>query len=274
LKRPSLEDVMRRTMLVAAALSLTTLAPAGATSGTDAAQVTDLLARARAALGGEARLASIHSVVLRGSIETGSAQSRSRTYGSFEWTCVLPSSFVRRLDIANVTPGHAVADGGTVRPHRSHEITVLGLDDGRLIYEPDMGPVFDQRVRPATEKIVRATAHDIARLRALAEDEFLRVTLGMFATSFAAAPVTFLRVPVSPSALTVTGSGTGGLLSFDRMTALPVAFRGFSYSDHRVVDGILVPHRISRASGPVVEIWTIDEVRINVPVDPKVFGRQ
>jgi hypothetical protein len=246
-------------------------------------QATQLIADARQALGGDARLASIHSFTVKGSITFGSGASTN--YGSFEIYCELPDRFVRReTRMYRGTPsGAAVGIDGTAttRYYAHPEVFVLGFAGDRIVYQPRW-----TQLDLATNSnfwLIRTPARPFLLQ---ARQDFLRVTLGMFATSFPGAPVQFVDPPAAPrsAAVAVVGDGINATLFFDQRTHLPAGIDEYVYTDFRDVNGVRVPFRIVRTRDAaraqslgypraldVLEEWRVRQFRVNVAIDPKVF---
>jgi hypothetical protein len=146
-----------------------------------------------------------------------------------------------------------------------------------------------------------------ARVTALKQD-FARLTLGMFATSFSAYPLTFVYVGEAEApqgkADVIDAKGPNNFtlrLFIAKDTHLPImvtwqgapAGRGargapgrggaegapaappenrFYFADYRDVDGMQFPFRLRRAAGTdTVEETTFDRFRVNAKIDPKRF---
>jgi hypothetical protein len=107
-----------------------------------------------------------------------------------------------------------------------------------------------------------------------ARQEFLRVTLPIFAASFAAVPVRFERVPYDPHAIWVTSpGGAQTVLAFDPVTHLPARFGDFTYADYRAVDGLMVPFTTTHDSRGYPHVWKVSRFRVDVKIAPRTFGR-
>ena len=139
--RPASDSGWRRRALGAAALGLTVLAaaPESLPAQISSAQADALLARARAALGGEARLSAVRSFVIGGAVAVG--HGATKDYGSFKIQCRLPDAFVRYRSVSTLSAGAgaSVDVGGTspfgtggVGPRGDKFATTLGL--GAVFY--------------------------------------------------------------------------------------------------------------------------------------------
>jgi hypothetical protein len=245
--------------------------------------VAKMLADARQALGGEQRLTAVRSFTAKGVVKRGEGPGNR---GSFDLACELPDKFVRTED-------------SPVRGQLDHEITVLGFNDGKLIYQPNLPDVNRPRAQQTEAQLQ-------ARLLT-AKQDFAQVTLGLFATSFSGAPLTFVEAegtkagtavevmvsdislaagaPITGWSWLAAGGGVAEIvpsitLTFDPHTHLPAGLGHFVYSDYRDVDGLQVPFRFAWivpigshgvAPGTIAEEWDIKEFHFNVAIDPKVF---
>jgi hypothetical protein len=123
------------------------------------------------------------------------------------------------------------------------------------------------------------------------KQDFVRLTLGMFATSFPAYPLTFRYIaqgeapegkadildvagPVNFSARFVVQRDTHlpVMLMWQALAqGKPIEYRMY-YGDFRDVDGVKWPFRLRRAiAGETIEETTFDRIRINVKIDPRKF---
>src|SRR5260370_1184230 len=141
---------------------------------TDATRV---LTAAREALGGDKRLSSVQTFVTTG--RTRQVRGENLVPIEFEIMCELPDKFIRTDDI----------------PAQESGPTTLGFNGGDLIQFPQPaaptspglagGPPAGSGMPGAQIEAARG-----ARLVAVKQD-FARLMLGMFATSFTAYPLTF-----------------------------------------------------------------------------------
>lgn len=146
---------------------------------TDAGSVLD---QARQALGGEAKLAAVKSFVATG--QTRRVRGQNLVPVEFEIDCELPDKYVRREEI----------------PAQESGITASGFSGNGLIQQPPPAPAPPTPVAPAgaTPTGGRAggrapmspEAARLAQVNGLKQD-FAKLTLGMFAASFAGYPLAF-----------------------------------------------------------------------------------
>lgn len=219
----------------------------------DAAQV---LAAAREALGGEAKLAAVKTFVITG--RTRQLRGNNLVPIEFEIDCELPDKFVRVDDF----------------PAQDTDPTTLGFNGAAVIQVP-----------PAPR-----AGGGPPRLLGVKQD-FARLTMGMFATSFAGYPLTFKYAALAEApegkadVLDVSGPANfAARYVVQRETHLPVMLmwqvpaqpkpieHRMYYADFRNVDGLKLPFRIRRAVGPdTVEETTVDRIKINAKIDPRKF---
>ena len=157
-------------------------------------------------------------------------------------------------------------EAGRVEEERT--TATLGFNGPVVLYEP-AGTFAHRRSAPE-----RPGAAEVDRLLPRARLDFVRLTLGMFATSFAGAPVTFAD-GTRPGAVRVIVNGDTVELEFDDATGLPSRFGSLEYRDYRDVNGVKVPFRMVVADGSsFVNAWTIDHVRFDVELPDARFRRK
>jgi hypothetical protein len=242
----------------------TLLAGAGLAVCIDAAQARQeparasvLLASARQALGGEARLSAIRSFRLSGSIERG-VRSRS-DYGSFDVACELPDRFVSSESLTRLS---TYAAG---RPDEERVASRLGFNGGLVIYHPAGRRGHPRNTPPHFGQAV------VGHLLPQAQLDFVRMTIAMFAGSFAGAPVIFSD-STRPHTVIATVNNRRFELEFDPVTHLPARFGSLEYGDYRVVDGMRIPFAMALGTqSESVDTWRIDSVRFNVDIPDKAF---
>jgi hypothetical protein len=242
----------------------------------DAAQV---LAAARQALGGEQTLAAVKTFVATG--RTRQIRGNNLVPIEFEIDCELPDKFVRKDEI----------------PAQDTDLTVTGFRGDELIQFPPPapgrggGPGAGGRGGPPPAQ---------QRLTTIKQD-FARLMLGVFASSFPGYPLTFKYVAEGEAPegkadiVEATGPPSFAVrLVVQQSTHLPVmlmwqmpgppaggrqgqeppkpADYRMYYADYRTVSGIKWPFRIRRAvAGETIEETTFDRVNINVKIDPRKF---
>ena len=238
-------------------------------------QAEAVLARARTALGGNARLSAVQSFVIGGVISVGSGATRN--YGSFKIQCRLPDAFVRYKSVTSLTAGGGASvdtgttnsyGSGTVAPYGVRFATTLGFEGRRVLYEDHRTTTWE------TRNLVPATQADLDALFLQAQREFVRTTVGLFAASFAGAPVLFADVPGDVNAVMIDGVGAALKLSIDPQSHLPVRVDNYVLANHRDVAGLVVPFRILLMAGrAVLETWDVKEFKVDEPIPPSVFRR-
>ncbi len=260
---------------------------------------TSILAAAREALGGDAKLQSVTTFVATG--RTRQLRGNNLVPIEFEITCELPDKFVRKDEI----------------PAQDTDITVAGFRGDELIQSPSGRGGARGGPPNATPQRVNVLKQD-----------FVRLTLGVFAAAFPTFPLTFkyaaeaeapegkadvldvsgpanftarllvqrdTHLPVmlmwqAPPAGGGRGPGAPGSapgappLPAGGAGAAPPAARGgppaaaqaehrLYYADYRPLNGgIKWPFRIRHAvAGATIEETTFDRVTINVKIDPRKF---
>jgi hypothetical protein len=252
---------------------------------TDASQV---LGSARMALGGEKNLNAIKTFIANG--RTRQLRGNNLVPIEFEINCELPDRFVRKDEI----------------PAQDTDVTVTGFSGDTLIQFPMPGAGRDAPEDRATPPRGdgRAARGDGSgrggppmnpgqqRLNAVKQD-FARLMLGVFATSFPTYPLTFKYVGIGEApegkadVLEVAGPANfSARLVVQQDTHLPVmlmwqqpapgqpapAEYRMYYADFRDVNGVKWPFRIRRAvAGQTIEETTFDRIRINAKIDARKF---
>jgi hypothetical protein len=280
--------VLRKLTLTAVVLGASSLVAVG--QAPDAAQI---LAAARTALGGEKNLTAVKTFVATG--RTRQLRGNNLVPIEFEINCELPDRFVRKDEI----------------PAQDTDISVSGFSADALIQFPPPGaargggpgPGGGGRAAPPGDLPAGARADGRGRggpppnpaqqrLTTVKQD-FARLMLGVFASSFPSYPLTFKYGGVGEApegkadVIDVSGAGSfSARLIVQQDTHLPVMlmwqqpapgqpgpveYRMY-YADFRDVNGIKWPFRVRRAvAGQTIEETTFDRIRINAKIDPKKF---
>jgi len=214
-----------------------------------------LIALARQALGGEAKLAAVTSFSARGSVEL---LQPAHSGGTFELAAQFPDKFVRTGQSAVMPAPMAAAPNSEVffaSPgtftvgFNAKDVIVSSLASGESLSEPDTRQ----------------------RYLAKAQGQALEVLIGLFAGSMPGLPVRY-KAAIGPDADNSVVVSADGLLpttlSLDPATHLPARFGNTEYQNFRVIDGLKVPFRL--LSGHLVA-QDITAFHYNVPIDPKRF---
>ena len=227
----------------------------------DAAQV---LASARDALGGEKKLSAVRTFTVTG--RTRQLRGNNLVPIEFEINCELPDKFVRRDEF----------------PAQDADPTTQGFSGETLLQFPAPSPGRGGPAAPPQQRL------------AAVKQDFVRLTLGMFASSFSSYPLTFKYAAVGEApegkadVLDVSGPANfSARLVVQQATHLPVMLMWQQppanpqakpseirvyYADFRDVDGMKFPFRLRRAvAGDTVEETTFDRFRINSKIDPRKF---
>jgi hypothetical protein len=283
-------SVRQSVALMAAALGMRSLLAFG-----QAPNAMQVLAAAREALGGEKNLVAVKTFVATG--RTRQLRGNNLVPIEFEINCELPDRFVRKDEI----------------PAQDTDVTVSGFTGDTLIQFPPPpvgraggpGPAPGGRATPPPGDAPPTAARGEGRGRggppinpaqqrlASVKQDFARLMLGAFATSFPSYPLTFKYAGVGEApegkadVLDVAGPANfAARLVVQQDTHLPVMLMWqqpapgqpapveyrLYYADFRDVNGLKWPFRIRRAvGGQTIEETTFDRIRINAKIDAKKF---
>jgi hypothetical protein len=275
---------MRRLVPVVTVLAIGWLSESVAQTGNADA----VMAAARAALGGEAKIAAVKTFIATG--RTRQVRGENLVPIEFEIQAELPDKYSRHDEFP-------AQDAGPV---------TAGFVGDALVLIPRPAPPPPRPGAPAPppgaqEAMLRA------RLTG-AKQDFVRLLLGMFAGSTSALPLAYFyigqaeapqgkadvvdvkgpdnfaarlfiagdtKLPIMLSWTAPQGPqgtpGAQGAPSAPGAPRAPVEQRLF-FADYRDVDGLKLPFRIRRAAGSeTTEETTFDRYRINVRIDPRRF---
>jgi hypothetical protein len=217
---------------------------------------TQVLSATRAALGGETKLSAVKSFTATG--RTRQLRGNNLVPIEFEINVELPDKFVRIDEF----------------PAQDADPTTQGFNGDALLQfpVPRTGP---------------------GRVVAVKQD-FVRMTLGMFAASFSSYPLTFKyaaegEAPEGKADILEVAGPANFSVRFvvQRETHLPVMlmwqvaatdaqaksidYRVY-YGDYRTVEGLKWPFRLRRAvAGETIEETMFDRFKINTKIDPNKF---
>ena len=229
-----------------------------------APDASSVLSAARDALGGEKKLSAVKTFTVTG--RTRQLRGNNLVPIEFEINCELPDKFVRTDEF----------------PAQDADPTTQGFNGDTLLQFPAPQPGRGGPPAPPQQRVNAA------------KQDFVRLTLGMFATSFSGYPLIFRYAAVGEApegkadVLDVTGPANfSARFVVQQQTHLPVmlmwqqpgqnpqakpAENRIYYADFRDVDGMKLPFRLRRAvAGDTIEETTFDRFRINAKIDPKKF---
>ena len=228
-----------------------------------AVDATSVLSAAREALGGDKKLLAVRTFTATG--RTRQLRGNNLVPIEFEINCELPDKFVRTDEF----------------PAQDADPTTQGFNGDTLLQFPS--PAMGRGGAPAPAQRINTVKQD-----------FVRLTLGMFAASFEGYPLTFKYAAVGEAPegkadiLDVAGPANfSARFVVQRETHLPVMlmwqqpapnpqakpseYRVY-YGDFRDVDGLKFPFRIRRAvAADTIEETIFDRFKINAKIDPKKF---
>jgi len=259
--------------------------PAPAPPADNAARV---IADAREAMGGDARLAAVRTLVVTG--RTRQVRGDNLVPIEFEIQAELPDKFARRDEF----------------PAQDQGPTVIGFNGDRFVQIPPPQPPPARPGGPPPPTPQQLEAQARAQL-GNAKQDFARLMLGLFAASYPSHPLTFAYVGQAEApqgradVVDVKGPADfAARLFVDAKTHLPIMLswharqppprgRGpggppptgapappvenrLYFAEYRSFDGLQLPTRVRRAvAGDTTEETTFDRFRINARVDPRRF---
>lgn len=260
-------------------LLLATVATLHRSAAGQPADAAPVLAGAREALGGEQKLSAVKSFIATG--RTRQLRGNNLVPIEFEISCELPDKFVRTDEI----------------PAQDSDPTTSGFNGDQLIQVPPPPPAPPPPSSPPAGQPGAGPGRGGGRGGGppriiTVKQDFVRLTLGMFATSFSSYPLTFKYAALGEAPegqadiLDVAGPANfSARLVVQRATHLPVMlmWQGPSpkgpvehrmyYGDFREVDGLKLPFRIRHAvAGETTEETTFDRFKINAKIDPRKFA--
>ena len=241
-----------------------------------------VMAAARAALGGEAKIAGVKTFIATG--RTRQVRGENLVPIEFEIQAELPDKYSRRDEFP-------AQDAGPV---------TAGFAGDALVLIPRPVPPPPRPGMPAPPP--GAMEAQLRTRMMQSKQDFARLLLGMFAGTTPAFPVTYSYVgqaeapqgkadvievkgPANFTArLFIADTGLPIMLSWQAPAppmgpggpggpgAKPAPEQRIFFADYRDVDGLKLPFRIRRAAGAeTTEETTFDRYRINAKVDPRRF---
>jgi hypothetical protein len=264
------------------------------------AKTSELLAQARAAIGGDARLGTIQALTCTGTLRRTIGDRQ--VSGEVTIDLQLPDKFLRTDAISPMGGLTLVTEQGVNGNTLLRRSRTLNAPPGAMIRTP-----------PAPAAGSDAEAQALRNARA----EFARMAMALLLTAPSSLPLdfTFAGEAESPDGradvLEMKGAGAFAARIFlDKSTHRPLllAYRGVSprlvvttvqrgepppsagtppvagegdvvdiemfLDDYKTVDGVRLPHHISRAvGGETTEEWTFTTIRINPTFKPDTFAK-
>lgn len=277
-------DCMKFGMSVVAALCVGV-----AVAGQAPTDASEILAKAREALGGEKKLTSIKTIVASG--ETRQVRGENLIPIVFEINIELPGKYSRRDETPAVESGYSTSgfSGDDLIQLPAPAIPLMPPSAARAGGPPPPSPEQIASMQAAQRKTRVATL----------KQDYARLMLGLFAASTDAFPLTFKKFGVAESpqgkADVIAVSGPNNFMAnlmISQDTHLPLmlswtpappparagmpaatpAEQRLYFADYRDAGGVMWPHRIRRAVGAdTTEQTTFDRFRLNARIDPKKF---
>ena len=282
-----------RALMLAIGLTVGPTALVAPTLQAQAPDASSVLAETRQALGGDARIGKVHTIIATG--RTRQVRGDNLVPIEFEIQTELPDRYARRDEFPAQDAGPSTS----------------GFNGDTLIQVPPPAVPPARAGGPPPPTAAQLDAQSRARVLTVKQD-FARLMLGMFASSYSSYPLTFSYVSEAEApqgkahVLDAKGpSNFAARLFIDAQTHLPLMVtwqqapppaprrggapgppaqgtpRGGAppmvehrlyFADYRDVDGLKLPFRLRHAVGSdTTEETTFDRFRINARVDPKRF---
>jgi hypothetical protein len=309
---------MKRTLIWSIAISLlwqlSTVAFAdGAANDVAKTKAAELIAQARAALGGEKKLKSVQSITISGSFRR--LLGDRETSGEVEYEILLPDK-IKRSETMNPMPNVEITRIDVLNGEQVWSDSQSGGMGGMVMIRRggSDNPQIQEQMQKAMENSIRA--------------DFARTLISLLLTSQSSFPVEFSYVGEAEApdgkadAIDVTGPNKFATRLFlDQKTHRPLmlSYRGrqprlvmqtvssggrsreeaekhmkenaekaaaeaqaapevdfqVALDDFREVDGILFPHAMTRmVDGKVTEELTLKKLKVNAPIKPQIFEKK
>ena len=276
------------------------------------ARASALRAQARTALGGESTLAPVHALSLQGHFHRMPPPEGAASDAARPARGPLGREAEGDLGVDLVLPDKMRVEASVSRAGAPSFTMITGLSGAQAWMGTEGAPGFG-RGRPRTDNNAAGSAgrrptedQRRAALGRRMQGELERMRLGLFADPGPGASATYAGQAESPDGRAdvldvTTSSGTKARLFLDATTHLPLMVtyqdavparrppsadaptpaaprmvEGTLFlSDHRAVNGLQLPHHISRAvNGKVVDEWEITRWRVNPMFKPERFEKQ
>lgn len=293
-------------------LSVSVLAPSVMNAGADDSKAAAVLAEARKAIGGDATLAAVKSLTVAG--KQSRTMGEMQMSGDFEIAMVLPDRYLKtQIDntpmgvtltresgfsgdqpLIHNSSGHG---GGNVRivmgapgvrpgekptPEQQAQIDARMLLAQRqeftrlvlawLAVAPAGMPLQFVHAGEAESPDGRADVIDVK-----GPDNF---TAKLFIDKKTRLPLMVAYRAVEPQMRTVTAGGAAGNTDQGAREAVlmqppPTSDIQLFFSDHRKVDGLTLPFKISKSvDGQPTEEWAVERLKVNPDIKPATFIRR
>ena len=294
-------------------LSVSVLAPSVLNARADDSKAAAVLAEARKAIGGDAKLAAVKGLTIAG--KQSRTMGEMQMSGDFEIAMVLPDKSLK-TQVDNTPMGVTLTreSGFSGDQPLIHNSSGHGGGNVRIM----MGA---PGVRPGEKPTPEQQAQIDARMLRAQRQEFARLVLAWLAVAPAGMPLEFVHAgeaespdgradvidvkgpdnftaklfidkkthlplmiayrAVEPQMRTVTTGGGAGATdeaareAAQQMQSPPTSDIQLFFSDHRKVDGLTLPFKISKSvGGQPTEEWDVEKIKINPDIKPDTFTRK
>lgn len=294
-------------------LSTSVLAPSGVNAGAADPKAAAVLAEARKAIGGDANLAAVTALTVAG--KQSRTMGDMQMSGDFEIAMMLPDKYLKtQVDNTPMGVTLTRESGFSGDQPLIHNSSGHGGGNVRIIMgtpgvRPGEKPTPEQQAQ-IDAQMLRAQRQDFARLvlawLAVAPAgmplEFVHAgeaespdgradvidvkgpdnfAAKLFVDKKTRLPLMVAYRAVEPRMRTMTARGAAGnpdqatREAAEQMQAPPMSDIQLFFSDHRKVDGLTLPFKVSKSvDGKPTEEWDVEKIKVNPVIKPDTFTRK
>lgn len=294
-------------------LSTSVLAPSGVNAGATDPKAAAVLAEARKAIGGDANLAAVTALTVAG--KQSRTMGDMQMSGDFEIAMMLPDKYLKtQVDNTPMGVTLTRESGFSGDQPLIHNSSGHGGGNVRIIMgtpgvRPGEKPTSEQQAQ-IDAQMLRAQRQDFARLvlawLAVAPAgmplEFVHAgeaespdgradvidvkgpdnfAAKLFVDKKTRLPLMVAYRAVEPRMRTMTARGAAGnpdqatREAAEQMQAPPMSDIQLFFSDHRKVDGLTLPFKVSKSvDGKPTEEWDVEKIKVNPVIKPDTFTRK
>lgn len=294
-------------------LSTSVLAPSGVNAGAADPKAAAVLAEARKAIGGDANLAAVTALTVAG--KQSRTMGDMQMSGDFEIAMMLPDKYLKtQVDNTPMGVTLTRESGFSGDQPLIHNSSGHGGGNVRIIMgtpgvRPGEKPTSEQQAQ-IDAQMLRAQRQDFARLvlawLAVAPAgmplEFVHAgeaespdgradvidvkgpdnfAAKLFVDKKTRLPLMVAYRAVEPRMRTMTARGAAGnpdqatREAAEQMQAPPMSDIQLFFSDHRKVDGLTLPFKVSKSvDGKPTEEWDVEKIKVNPVIKPDTFTRK
>jgi hypothetical protein len=294
-------------------LSASVLAPSGVNAGAADPKAAAVLAEARKAIGGDANLAAVKTLTVAG--KQNRTMGDMQMSGDFEIAMMLPDKYLRTqvdntpMGVTLTRESGFSGDQPLIHNSSGHGDGSVRIVMGTPGVRPGETPTPEQQAQ-IDAQMLRAQRQDFARLvlawlavapagmpleyvhagEAESPDGRADVidvkgpdnfTAKLFIDKKTRLPLMVAYRAVEPQIRTVTTAGAAGNTdpsareAMQQMQPPPTSDIQLFFSDHRKVDGLMLPFKVSKSvDGKPTEEWDVEKIKVNPVIKPDTFTRK